>query len=148
MTVIAKVHLVEGMQFKAQTHSGHQIIMDAMESHGGNNLGPRPAELPFVGLAGCTGMDTISILRKMRQPVSRFEVEIEGINRAEEHPKMWLEIRVMFHVEGNVDPEKLERAIDLSRTKYCSVSASMRTNVTIHYRYILNGETHDLPDLE
>lgn len=84
----------------------------------------------------------------MRQEATRFEVEVEGLKKAEEHPKMWLEIRVTFHVEGDVDPEKLKRSIDLSRTRYCSVSAMMRGKVLIHYRYILNGETVDLEDQE
>ncbi|MDP8208725.1 MAG: OsmC family protein [Candidatus Electryonea clarkiae] len=137
---------VNKMKFVASTHSGHTLIMDAMPAVGGEDQGARPAELPFAGLAGCTGMDTISVLHKMRQPVTKFEVAVEGLSRADEHPKKWLEIRVIFHVEGEVDPKKLTRAIDLSRSRYCSVSVSLKPAMKINYRYILNGEVTDLPD--
>ncbi len=146
MPTIAKSKLAGSMKFIARTGSGHEVTMDATPKGGGEDTAPRPAELPFVGLSGCTGMDVISILRKMRQDVTSFEVEVEGLERREEYPKHWTEIRVIFHVEGEVDGEKLARAIDLSRTRYCGVSALMKETVRIHYSYVLNGETTDMPD--
>ena len=148
MATIAKAKLtdVTKMKFEADTRSGHTVVMDATPNVGGEDLGARPAELPFVGLAGCTGIDTVSILRKMRQEFTRFEVEVEGVEATTEYPKYWKEIRVIFHIDGEVDPAKLTKSIDLSRTRYCGVSAMMKEMVTIHYSYILNGETVDLPD--
>jgi len=140
MSTIAKVTLEDGMKFVGETGSGHILVMDAAEKVGGRNAGPRPAELPFAGLAGCTGMDTISILRKMRQVPDRFSIEVEGLERREEHPKHWLSIRVTFTVDGEVAEDRLARAIELSRTTYCSVSASLRDAMQIEYVYVLNGK--------
>ena len=146
MATISHARLTGEMQFVAKTGSGHEVIMDAKADVGGQDAGPRPAELPFVGLSGCTGMDAISILRKMRQDVTSFSVEVEGLERTEEHPKYWSIIRVTFHVEGEVEPAKLEKAINLSRERYCGVSAIMRGVVDIQYRYVLNGESVDMDD--
>ncbi len=137
---------LDGMKFTGETASGFSVDMDAMPAVGGKNEGPRPAELPFVGLSGCTGMDTISILRKMRQNPTRFEVSVEGLDKAEEHPKVWREIKVVFHVDGDVEPAKLEKAIDLSRTRYCTVSLSLKNPMKIHYAYVLNGKTVEMED--
>ncbi len=146
--VRTRLEALDKMRFVAQTASGHEVVMDAGPPAGGEDTAARPGELPLVGLAGCTGMDVISILRKMRQPVERFEVEVEGLARREEHPKAWTELRVVFHVDGAVDAERLARAIDLSRSTYCSVSAMLRPGARIHYRYVLNGVTADLDGLE
>jgi len=146
MSTIAHAQLDGKMKFVATTGSGHAIVMDAMENVGGSNKGPRPAELPFAGLAGCTGMDTISILRKMRQDVTHFSVEIKGLDKAEEHPKVWKKIEVLFHVQGEVDPKKLEKAINLSKTRYCTVSTSLKDPMIINYSYDLNGEKTEIKE--
>lgn len=144
MKTITQTTLTGGMKFVAKTGSGHEVVMDARQEVGGEDSGPRPAELPFVGLSACTGMDTISILRKMRQEPDEFSVDVEGVDRTEEHPKYWKRIRVTFHVKGDVDEKKLVKAIDLSRTRYCGVSTIMQPTVTIDYRYVLNGDAVDL----
>ncbi len=148
MLSIAKASLADNskMRFDTVTGSGHSFVMDTKPEFGGEDKGPLPKELPFAGLAGCTGMDVTSLMRKMRQDFTKLEVEIEGLVLAEEHPKYWKEIRVIFTVDGEVEPEKLKKAINLSRTTYCSVSASLSDKMAIHYRYVLNGETVDLPD--
>ncbi|MCB2211549.1 OsmC family protein [bacterium] len=148
MSRIALATLTRGMEFVARTGSDHEVRMDAREESGGKNLGPRPAELPYVGLAGCTGMDVISILRKMRQDVATFQVEVEGVTKTEEHPKRWSKIRVIFTVTGEVEAAKLERAIDLSRTRYCGVSDVMRPAIEIEYVYVLNGDSHTMAPIE
>jgi len=145
MVLRARLSDVQGMHFVATTASGHTVEMDAAPDHGGSDRAARPVELPVVGLAGCTGMDVVSILRRMRQEATRFEVEVEG-KRADEHPRRWLELTVIFHVEGRVEQEKLVRAIELSRTRYCSVAATLAPGVALHYRCVLNGEATDLPD--
>jgi len=144
----ARLENVEGMHFFTDTPSGHTVEMDSAAEVGGTDLAARPKELIYVSLAGCTGMDAISILRKMRQPVTAFSVEVEGLERTEEHPKYWTRIRVIFHVEGEVEPDKLKKSINLSRARYCGVSASLRPTVKIDYRYVLNGESMDLGEPE
>jgi putative redox protein len=146
MPRIALATLTTGMEFVARTNSDHEVRMDTAEEGGGKDTGARPNELPFVGLAGCTGMDVISILRKMRQEVATFQVEIEGVERREEHPKFWTSVRVIFTITGNVEADKIERAIELSRTQYCSVSASLRPGMKIEYVYILNGTEKVMSD--
>lgn len=143
-TVTARLADVSKMRFDATTPSGHTVPMDALPKVGGEDSAVRPAELVLVGLSGCTGMDVISILRKMRQSVTRFDVAVESVKAREEYPQVWQELRVTFTVDGEVDPERLARAIDLSRTRYCRVSSAL--TATVHYRYVLNGETVDLPD--
>ena len=140
MSSIAHATLEGGMKFVAKTGSGHEVVMDAGEKVGGGDSAARPAELPYAGLAGCTGMDAISILRKMRQEPEHFSIEVEGLEKREEYPKRWTSIRVTFHVKGDVVPEKLARAIDLSRTRYCGVSAALKPGMSIEYNYVLNGE--------
>jgi len=148
MATLAHAHLdnIEGMHFITDTESGHKVELDSAEAVGGTDRAARPKELIYVGLAGCTAMDAISVLRKMRQDVKSYSVEVEGIEKTEEHPIYWTHIRVIFHVEGEVEPAKLEKAINLSRTRYCGVSASMKGAVKVDYRYVLNGEAVDLED--
>lgn len=125
--VEAKVTLVdEGMSFEGTASSGHTLMLDASTEHGGQDAGFRPMELLLVGLAGCTAMDVISILRKKRQNVTGLEVRVEG-KRAVDHPRVYTEICVEYVVRGQgVDPRAVERSIELSETKYCSAMAMLR----------------------
>jgi len=106
----ARATLETGMRFDAQAGSGHHVILDAAEHGGGANQGFRPMELLLVGLAGCTGMDVISILRKKRQHVTGYEVQVRDV-RAEEHPMVFVEITVEHVVTGHqIQPEAVARA--------------------------------------
>jgi len=130
------------MHFDGVAGSGHTVAMDATADVGGTDSGPTPMELPLVALAGCTGMDVISILRKKRQQVIGYEVVVHGI-RAEEHPKVYTQITVEHVVTGrNVDPAAVARAIELSETKYCGVSKTLDKTAQIEttYRIIETGE--------
>jgi putative redox protein len=121
----ALVKLETGMQFDAEAGSGHHITLDAAEHGGGYNAGFRPMELLLVGLGGCTGMDVISILRKKREPVTGYEVHVSGI-RAEDHPMVFVEITVEHIVTGHhIQPEAVERAIQLSKERYCGAGAML-----------------------
>ncbi|WP_376790889.1 OsmC family protein [Thermoflexus sp.] len=124
----------QGMKMEAVTPSGHTVVMDAAPDVGGTNQGPRPMELVLAALAGCTAMDVLSILRKKRQPLEGFAMEIRG-ERAPEHPKVYTDIDLLYIVKGNVDPQAVVRAIELSATKYCSVGAMLRKTARIRYRY-------------
>jgi putative redox protein len=129
-----------GMAFKAQTGSGHDLIMDARAEVGGENKGPRPTELLLAALGGCTGMDVVSILRKMRIEFDRFEMAIEA-DEAAEHPKAFTTFRLVYRLWGqDVPPEKFKRAVELSQTTYCGVSALYKKGATVEYRLELNGE--------
>jgi putative redox protein len=121
----ARARLLEGMRFMAESGSGHIVNMDASVEHGGADLGFRPMELLLVGLAGCTAMDVISILRKKRQEVRGYTVAVSGV-RAETDPMVFTEITVEHRVFGHeVDPEAVRRAIELSETRYCGAGAML-----------------------
>ncbi|MFZ5825333.1 MAG: OsmC family protein [Bacillota bacterium] len=129
-----------GMAFSARTGSGHDVIMDAREEVGGENKGSRPVELLLAGLGGCTGMDVVSILRKMRVEFDRLEIAIEADERAE-HPKYFEQFRMVYRVFGNAVPaDKLKRAVELSETTYCSVAGLFRHGAKISYTIEINGQ--------
>lgn len=121
----ASVTFEGGMRFTAQSGSGHQLIMDTAPDDGGENTGFSPMELPIIALAGCVGMDVVSILRKQRQDLTSYSIAARGV-RAESHPKVFVQIEVTHTFTGHsLSREQVERAIELSRTRYCSVSAML-----------------------
>ncbi len=127
----ATVSFCGGMRFVGQADSGHAVVMDAAAANGGVDSGARPSELLLIGLAGCTGMDVISILRKKRQPVTGLEVVVRA-DPAPNHPKRFTAMTVEYRVSGaGVDPEAVRRAIELSETTYCSVGLTLKIPVTI-----------------
>jgi putative redox protein len=133
--VEAKVTLVEGMQFKGSATSGHTLIMDADDAAGGQNKGFRPMELLLVGFGGCSGMDMISILRKKRQNVTGLDIKVKG-ERAETYPKIYKEVNIEYVVKGRgIQKEAVERAIELTLEKYCSVGATLAKAGTITHSY-------------
>jgi putative redox protein len=115
----ATVNWQQNMSFIGTADSGFPIKIDSSESVGGNNAGARPMELIALGLAGCTAMDVISILRKKRQQVTQFDVRVDA-PRSKEHPKVFTSAVITYIVAGNnIDEESVLRAIELSATKYC-----------------------------
>jgi putative redox protein len=139
MNLSAKIEWEQGLAFRAAL-DGHEFIIDGVTEAGGRDLGPRPKGLTLVSLAGCTGMDIISILGKMRVQVDRFRIETEAIT-AEEHPRKFLEIKVTYVFEGvGITPEPLRKAIALSEEKYCGVRATLMPTVQIRHEIVLNGE--------
>jgi putative redox protein len=123
------------MKFIGNTQSNFSIIMDASLDHGGENKGPRPIELILTALGGCTGMDVISILQKMKEKVIDFEIKIYA-ERSEEHPKIFKKIHLEYIFKGeNLKEENIKKAIELSQTKYCSVSAMLKKSAEITYSW-------------
>ncbi|MGO4386130.1 OsmC family protein [Microvirga sp. 2YAF29] len=118
----ARVKLVDGMMFVGESGSGHAVVMDGAPEYGGRNLGIRPMEMLLIGLGGCTAFDVVQILRKGREQVLDCEVEVTA-ERAEMDPKVFTAIHIDYRVTGhNLTPAKVERAIELSKEKYCSAS--------------------------
>jgi putative redox protein len=139
----AQATLEMGMRFDAASGSGHHVTLDAAEHGGGQNAGFRPMELLLVGLAGCTGMDVISILRKKRQQVIGYEVYVTGV-RAEDHPMVFVEITVEHVVTGHhLQPEAVAHAIELSEGRYCGAGAMLGkvARLTHTYRIVEAVET-------
>ena len=133
----ATVSLVDGMQFVAETPSGHSLTIDAAAEAGGRNIGPRPMELLAAGIAGCTAMDVISILRKMQQKVAGLKVRVNG-EQASEHPKRFTAIHIEYTITGyELSQANVARAIELSETKYCQAMASLRPGVPITTSYAI-----------
>ena len=132
-----KVVWKSGVSFTGETSSGFSVNLDTQVKHGGGGTGPSPMELVLVSLGGCTAMDVISILEKKRQEVTNFEILLHA-NRSSEHPKVFTEITIEFVVTGyGIDEEAVKRAVELSESKYCSVSAmlgktaNIQTKITI-----------------
>lgn len=118
---------------------GHKFIVDADESVGGTDQGPRPKSLMLSSLAGCTGMDVVAILNKMQMPFDRFEIEIDGEN-TNQHPKVYKKIVMSYSFWGDsLDESKIEKAVKLSQDKYCGVSATLKQLGEIEYAIKINS---------
>jgi putative redox protein len=113
---------LENMAFESEIN-GHKIIIDAKEEVGGQDRGPRPKPFMLAALGGCTSMDVVSILKKMRVELKSLNVIVEG-ELSEEHPKRFLKMHVIYEVEGdNLPMDKIQKAVSLSEDQYCGVSA-------------------------
>jgi len=139
----ATIKWVDGYQFVGKADSGHAVVMDAGSDIGGADSGVRPGELPLIGLGGCTGVDVILILSKMREPIDTFEIQVRG-ERVDEDPSIFKEIWVKYIIRGDIREKAVQRAVRLSADKYCSVGAIMKASATMHYEYEIiypSGET-------
>lgn len=129
----ARARWVEGMAFMGEAGSGHAVMMDGAPEYGGRNIGIRPMEMLLIGLAGCTGFDVVQILRKGREPVTGCEVEVEA-ERATEDPKVFTKIHLAYRISGpGLSPTKVERAVALSKEKYCSASIMLGATAAFTY---------------
>ena len=124
------------LAFEAEV-GGHKIYMDSSMEHGGKNTGPRPKPLMMTALAGCTGMDVAALLAKMKVQFDAFTVDVEG-EVSEDHPKRCLEMKVIYRFKGShINREKVERAVELSTTRYCGVSANYSKAFPITYEILI-----------
>ena len=139
MKTSINVNWINGMAFESEIN-GHKLIIDAMDTVGGNNKGPRPKPLMLLSLAGCTGMDVVSILKKMRIELDDFAIEVEA-EMTEEHPKQYNKMNVIYKFWGKDLPmEKLEKAVNLSNERYCGVSAVYKKAIEITHEIRVNTE--------
>ena len=133
------VNWVDGLLMVGKSDSGHTITMDGPPEAGGENLGVRPMEMLLLGVAGCTMIDVVTTLKKMRQDLSHLETKINA-ERATDHPKVFTDIHIQFILKGqNLDEKKVDKAITLSAEKYCSASIMLGETATI---------THDFEVIE
>lgn len=129
-TEVVSTRWLENMAFESEIN-GHKFTIDAKEEVGGQDKGPRPKPLMLAALGGCTSMDVVSILKKMRVELKSLNVIVEG-ELSEEHPKRFTKMHVIYEVEGDDLPlDKIEKAISLSEDKYCGVSAVYKEVIEI-----------------
>ena len=129
------VNWVDGLLMVGKSDSGHTITMDGPPESGGENLGVRPMEMLLLGVAGCTMIDVVTTLKKMRQDLSHCETKINA-ERATDHPKVFTNIHIQFIVKGkDLDSKKVDKAITLSAEKYCSASIMLGETATITHDF-------------
>lgn len=127
------VKWTDEMSFES-TVNNHKIVLDAVEAVGGKDRGPRPKPLLLVSLGGCTGMDVVSMLKKMRVEYEGLNIEVEG-DLTEEHPKVYHTITIHYQFKGKGLPmDKLEKAVTLSQERYCGVTAMLAKAAKINYK--------------
>ncbi|PKL23080.1 MAG: osmotically inducible protein C [Spirochaetae bacterium HGW-Spirochaetae-3] len=114
--------------------NGHKIVVDADDAFGGKDEGPRPKPLVLAALAGCSGMDVVSVLKKMREPVSWFNMRVQG-ELAEDHPKIYTSIKIIYEFKASdgLKDESVRKAVDLSQDRYCGVAALLRMAIPLEY---------------
>lgn len=123
-----------GMQFRSSLYGHHEIIIDDDVASGGQDSGTRPKALMLASLAGCTGLDVVSLLHKMRVKFSDFSIEVEA-QQTTEHPKMYNHVWVVYKIRtAHSNHAKMKKAVDLSQEKYCGVSAMFRAFSKLEYR--------------
>jgi putative redox protein len=111
--------------FEASDENGHTIKMDSSPESGGQNYGVRPMQMLLMGIGGCSAIDVISILKKQRQEVKDYKMVINGQREAGKEPSLWQTVDIEFHLYGDIDTDKAQRAVELSINKYCSVAATL-----------------------
>ncbi len=141
----ATIHQLQGTTLLAKSDSNHWVVMDGSPTFGGSSAGSSPKELLLMALGGCTANDVIPILKKKRVPLQKLEIRVTG-NTRDEHPQIFTNINIEYIFYGNgLDTEALERAIELSTTKYCSISAMLRSSVEITHSYRQVGVQEEAP---
>lgn len=129
----------EAMSFETEL-DGHKLTLDASEDVGGKDNGPRPKRLMLAALAGCTGMDVVSILKKMRVSLDGFDVKIEA-DLTEEHPKRYTAMQIIYQFRGKDLPiAKLEKAVKLSEERYCGVMATLQDSVELTSKIVIQEQ--------
>jgi len=129
----------DAFHFKLKNERGHVVDVDSRAEFGGSDLGASPMELVLMGVAGCSAIDMISILKKQRQEITSFNAEVEGERVQVGEATPFKNIYLVFSLEGDIKEDKAAKAAQLSFDKYCSVSKTVEPTATIHYKVILNG---------
>ena len=139
MEIIKIKRINNDFKLEATNENGNLITMDGSEAIGGSNLGFRPMQLLLSAVGGCSAIDVISILKKQKQIITGFDIEVEGDRQKVEEFSLWKNIVLHFKISGEVDAEKAEKAIKLSLDKYCSVSKTLEPTANISYKLTVNN---------
>lgn len=137
-----KVHLErinDTIQFQAHNASDYDFTVASNDEQEGVS----PMEMVALSFGGCSSIDILTILQKQRQQVDHFDVEVDAERAEDEVPAVFTDLHAHYHVEGNVDPDKVRRAINLSLEKYCSVSKMLEKTASISYAFTVNGTTYE-----
>ncbi|GAB4044945.1 OsmC family protein [Spirosoma litoris] len=129
------VRVDDAFHFEALGKSGVAQHIDAATDIGGHNAGARPMEMMLMGLAGCSAIDVILILKKQKQVIEDFRLKVDGLREKDAIPAPFKKIHITYLLKGQLDPEKVRRAIDLSMDKYCSATAQLRPSTEITYSF-------------
>jgi putative redox protein len=127
--------LDDAFHMEAMNETGNTIQIDSSPNSGGQNKGVRPMQLMLMSLAGCSSIDVITILKKQKQEITDYHVTVEGERESGKEPSLFTKIHIHFSVKGNVEEEKLKRAIELSVGKYCSAAKTLEKTAVITWGY-------------
>jgi putative redox protein len=136
---IAIKRINQAVLMEATNEDGAKLLMDGSSDVGGINGGLRPMQLLLAGIGGCSSIDVIEILKKQKQPLEDIKVDVEGGRDASEVPSLFKNIHLHFTLKGNLEKEKVERAINLSMEKYCSVGKTLERTATITHSYSIES---------
>jgi len=140
-----RIRWVDGASFVGESGSGHAVVIDGAPEHGGRNVGMRPMEMLLTGAAACTAFDVVSILRKGRHAVADIAVTVEA-ERAPSTPRVFTALHYVYTVAGRgLDPRQVERAVKLSKEKYCSATIMLARTATVTYEIVII-DADRLPD--
>lgn len=135
----------DAFHFEAKNEDGRIVQIDAAEAIGGRNQGVRPMQMLLMGAAGCAGIDVVSILKKQKQEIQDFEIEVDGERETPVvtgEAAVFKDVKILFKLTGKIDPQKAKRAVELSMEKYCSASKTLKlAGATIVYSTFLNGQS-------
>jgi len=142
----ARVKWVEGVSFVGESQSGHAVVIDGAPEYGGRNRGMRPMETVLLGAAACTAFDVVLILKKARQPIADCAVDAEA-ERATTEPRVFTKIHLRYTVAGRgLDQKQVERAVKLSKEKYCSATIMLAKTAEISFDIdIIDGDRIPTP---
>ncbi len=125
MATIELIRASGDFGFEASDEYGHTVKMDSSPESGGQNYGVRPMQMLLMGLGGCSAIDVITILNKQRQQVQEYRMVISGDREQGKEPSLWTDINIEFHLHGDINEDKAQKAVELSVKKYCSVAATL-----------------------
>lgn len=125
-TTISLHRVDNDFNMEAVDENGHKVLMDSSSDNGGHNNGVRPMQMLLMGLGGCSAIDVIMILKKQRQEIKDFRIEIVAEREEGKEPALWVKANIIFLLKGTIDNDKAARAAELSMQKYCSVAETLR----------------------
>jgi len=127
--------------FEATDENNHTVRMDSSPESGGQNFGVRPMQMLLMGIGGCSAIDVLAILKKQRQEVKVYKMVINGEREHGKEPSLWNKVDLEFHLYGDIDKDKAAKAVELSLTKYCSVSATLeKAGAKINWKVFVHPE--------